>query len=111
MTAEPMVTGNDNTLIGAADFEPALAEEFASQHSADPIVTYEANNMLLTASADEYPYNNQFEPQDAADGYGLYYDANGGDQFNAFDVNAPFNFDNYINDQYNLNLNGYTNSF
>jgi hypothetical protein len=43
--------------------------------------------------------------------FGLYFDADGGDQFDAFDVNAPFNFDRFLSDQCNLNLSGYTNRF
>jgi hypothetical protein len=115
MAAEPVVSGNDNTIIGAGDFsaddfEPAPTEELVGEYITAPVVAYEGNNYLLAASEDSYPYNNQFEPEDTATGFGLHFDVNSGDQFNAFDANAPFSFDEFINYQYNLNLNGYMNT-
>jgi hypothetical protein len=43
--------------------------------------------------------------------FGLYFESNGGDQSNAVYANAPFSFDRFLDDQYDLNLDGYMNGF
>ena len=111
MATEPPLTGDDNALLETVSFKPAFAQTVNTQPELPPVIAYEANNILLAASGDNYPYNNQFDPADASAGYGLDYNANLGDQFNAFDATAPLNFDDFVDGPYDFDVNQFINSF
>jgi hypothetical protein len=75
----------------------------------DPTVAYEANNVLLATSEDSYPYNFQFDVADAVAGFGLDFNPNQGDEFNAIDMTQTFDFDNFFNNQYDAAANQFFN--
>lgn len=117
MTAEPAINviGNENVVSNGSltshDSEVMPADDYDLEDSSAPLVAFEANNILLAATGEEFPFNNQFEPKDATAGYGLFYDVNGGDMFGAIDVDAPFDFDTFINEGFGFNDNSHMDIF
>lgn len=110
MAANPDVAVDNNTFVDAASFGPLLAQTNAteSEQETNPIVDYETNNILLATAGDVFPFNNQFDNADLTAGFGLYYDPNAGDEFNAFEAHQSFNINDFI-DPYDVDMSQYAN--
>lgn len=100
MAAQPSSSGTHESVLDHTSFAPAIPGKLTSQQEVAPVISYETNNVLLETSQDMYPYNQQFDSEDARAGYGLFFDANDGDQFASFDASIPIDFQQYLNNDY-----------
>jgi hypothetical protein len=107
MAAEPASAEHAMLPLDTTSSTPASVEHDSAEADPIPVVAYEANNVLLTTSNDSFPFNWQFDSQDTAAGFGLSYDANQGDEFNAIDVSQGLDIDELFNATFAAAANQY----
>jgi hypothetical protein len=97
------VVGNDNitptfTSDLTYNFAPAQNESSVQlDESTAALLEIEENNILLAASGDSFPFNDQFDPEDLSAGLGLFFDPNDGEQFESFDMASFIDTDEFFN--------------
>jgi hypothetical protein len=89
-----IIDNNDAVASPAIDIQ--LASDLA-WNDAMPFIEIEQNDLLLHESGEAYPYDNQFQPTSLPTDFGLSFDPNHGEQFEAFEVGSYIDTDAFWN--------------